>query len=180
MTSMKTRTILAAIVCSLIPFVQAAAGDGINNSPIKVNNIGKYMGRWYEIARFDHRFEKGQTNTSAFYSQNTDGTIKVANTGWKNGKLKTSNGKAKLTNTAGLLRVSFFWPFYSDYRILMLADDYSHALVGGSSDDYLWILARTPQINNSTKKTILKEAERRGYNTSRLIWVDQNKNNSIL
>ena len=97
----------------------------------------------------------------------------VVNRGWKDGEWNTSEGKAKLTEKPGLLRVSFFGPFYSDYRIMMLAPDYSYSLVGGNGDNYLWILSRTPQLNPETRSDILREAQRRGYKTENLIWVDQ-------
>jgi lipocalin len=102
-----------------------------------------------------------------------DGYISVVNTGLKNGKIKVDNGKGKRTRQQGLLRVSFFWPFYSDYLILWVDENYQHALVGGDSAEYLWILARTPTINASIKNTILTEAKRRGYDIDKLIWVEQ-------
>lgn len=105
-----------------------------------------------------------------------DNTIKVTNRGMKEGKWKTSVGKAKLTEIPGVLRVSFFGPFYSDYRIMMLDSDYTYALVGGSSDDYLWILSRTPQLQKDASDKILQEARRRGYDVEKLIWVEQSKN----
>lgn len=112
----------------------------------------------------------------AVYTKMMDGTISVENASMKKGKQKVSSGTAKTTDTSGLLRVSFFWPFYSDYRVLMLADDYSYALVGGSSAKYLWVLARKPQISQSVRDRLMKEAVRRGYDTKKLIWVDQTQN----
>ena len=113
------------------------------------------------------------THTKATYTMREDGAIRVVNAGLKNGKEKTSVGKAKLTDRQGLLRVSFFWPFYGDYRILWLDDDYQYALVGGSDSDYLWILSRTSVINPTMKNLILTDAKRRGYDTNKLIWVEQ-------
>ena len=84
-----------------------------------------------------------------------------------------SEGKAKRTEDPGILRVSFFGPFYADYRVLMLAPDYSYALVGGSSGHYLWILSRTPKLSSDTRDHILTEARQRGYETEKLIWVQQ-------
>ncbi|MBQ8050824.1 MAG: lipocalin family protein [Bacteroidaceae bacterium] len=91
----------------------------------------------------------------------------------KDGRPKTAKGKAKLTSTPALLRVSFFGPFYSDYRILLLAADYRYMLIGSGSDNYLWILSRTPQLSDSDRATLLAEAKRRGYDTDKLIWVKQ-------
>jgi lipocalin len=97
----------------------------------------------------------------------------VLNTGIKDGKNQEAKGIAKTTNVPGLLRVSFFGPFFGDYRIMMIDENYQYSLVGGSNDKYLWILSRTPQLEEATKSLILAEAERRGYDTSKLIWVKQ-------
>jgi lipocalin len=133
------------------------------------------MGRWYEIARYDHSFERNLEECEAFYSLLPNGTISVVNSGInaKNGKHKSSYGKAKLGNKPGQLRVSFFWIFYSDYNILALGDDYDWALIGSSSPKYLWILSRTPHISEEKLAHILKIAEYLGYDTSKLIYVNQ-------
>lgn len=143
----------------------------VDNTPIKALNLNRYLGEWYEIARFDHRFERGMEQTKAVYSLNADGTINVTNSGIKSGKPKVAKGKAKLTKTPALLRVSFFGPFYADYRIMLLDKDYRYALIGSGSDDYLWILSRSPQLTENQRKTILNDARRRGYDISKLIWV---------
>lgn len=165
--------LLALLFCILAPLCACSSGADIDNTPVSSVNLNSYLGDWYEIARFDHRFERNLTHCRANYSINDNGTIKVTNTGMKKGKWKTSTGKAKITKSPGLLRVSFFGPFYSDYRILMLGPNYSYALVGSDSDDYLWILSRTPKLDISTRRHILAEATRRGYDTTQLIWVDQ-------
>lgn len=136
-------------------------------------DLNRYLGEWYEIARFDHSFERGMEQTKATYTLRGDGKVDVLNTGVKDGKPSEAKGVAKLTDTPGRLRVSFWGPFYSDYRILLLDDDYQYALVGSGSDGYLWILSRTPQISDSTRAKILAEAQRRGYDTDKLIWVKQ-------
>ncbi|MDE7377574.1 MAG: lipocalin family protein [Paraprevotella sp.] len=91
----------------------------------------------------------------------------------KDGEYSEAKGVAKLTDTPALLRVSFWGPFYSDYRIMLLDDGYQYALIGSGSDDYLWILSRTPQISEEVKSVILNEAQKRGYDTGKLIWVKQ-------
>ena len=91
----------------------------------------------------------------------------------KDGKHSEAKGVAKLTDTPALLRVSFWRPFYSDYRVMMIDSDYQYALVGSGSDDYLWILSRTPQISDNVKAALLTEAQKRGYDTDKLIWVKQ-------
>lgn len=145
----------------------------VDNTAVSTVDLDRYLGKWYEVARFDHRFERDMEQCTATYTMQVDGTIKVMNQGIKHGKWKTSEGKAKLTDHPGVLRVSFFGPFYSDYRILMLAPDYSCALIGGSSDDFLWILSRTPQLDETMRNRIILEAQRRGYQTDKLIWVPQ-------
>ena len=146
----------------------------IDNTPVKTFDLRRFLGSWYEVARYDHWFERGMERTKAAYKLRADGKIEVLNTGLKNGKPKESKGKAKTTDTTGLLRVSFFGPFYSDYRILLIDKDYQYALIGSGSDSYLWILSRKSQLTKETKELILKEAQRRGYDTSKLIWVKHN------
>lgn len=162
--------VIASLLC-LAPC--SCKGQKIDNSTVKSLDLERYLGSWYEIARFDHSFERGLTRAKAQYSLSPDGTITVTNSGMKNGKLKTSVGKAKLTKTAGRLRVSFFGPFYSDYRVMMLSKDYNYALVGSKSSKYLWILSRTPEIPENTLQIILDVASGRGYDTEKLIWVEQ-------
>ena len=136
-------------------------------------DIEKYLGEWYEIARFDHSFERGVELSKANYTQNADGTIKVVNSGVKDGKPKTAIGKGKRTDAPALLRVSFFGPFHADYRVMMIDANYKYALVGSGGADYLWILSRTPTLADDAKSELLAEAKRRGYDTDKLIWVKQ-------
>ncbi|MCR5190179.1 MAG: lipocalin family protein [Bacteroidales bacterium] len=156
-------------------FVLFFAGCGhaqkVDNTPVASLDLQRYLGDWYEIARFDHRFERGLDFCKANYALREDGKITVTNTGVREGTQKTSNGKAKTTGSPALLRVSFFGPFYSDYRVMLLDNDYQWALVGSRKAKYLWILSRTPNLSQETVRQILAEAERRGYDTTRLIWV---------
>ena len=145
----------------------------VDNSVVTNFDLNRFLGSWYESARFDHRFERGMQQTKANYVIRKDGKVDVLNTGIKDGKPSEAKGVAKLTDTPGLLRVSFWGPFYSDYRIMFLDNDYQYALVGSGSDNYLWILSRTPQINEETKDKIIAEAKKRGYDTNKLIWVKQ-------
>ena len=142
--------------------------------------VGKrYLGKWYEIARFDHSFERGLTNVTAEYILLGDGRVKVLNSGWKDGKMKVAEGKAKQPDPIwepSRLKVSFFLFFYSEYNVLMLDKEYRYALVGSKSPDYLWILAREPKIDPSVKADMLAEAESLGYDTSKFLWVDQSLN----
>lgn len=170
-----TNIICFSIIAATLLYVFCGCSSPltVDNSVISTVDLQKFQGKWYEIARFDHRFERDMTHCTALYTQQKDGTIKVVNTGIRDNKWKISEGCAKKTVTPALLRVSFCGPFYSDYRILMLAPDYSYALIGGSSDKYLWILSRTPILKLDAKHRILQEAQRRGYDTQKLIWVTQ-------
>lgn len=145
----------------------------VDNSTVKSVDLNRYLGNWYEIARFDHSFERGIEYAMAHYTMRDDGKIDVLNTGIKDGRAEDAKGIAKTTNQPGLLRVSFFGPFFSDYRIMMLDENYQYVLVGGSTNRFLWILSRTPQLDEATLSLILAEAEHRGYDTTRLLWVKQ-------
>jgi lipocalin len=149
------------------------AADKVDNSTVKSVDLNRYLGSWFEIAKYDHYFERDLDYAMARYTLRDDGKIDVLNTGIKDGRAKDAKGIAKTTDVPGLLRVSFFGPFFGDYRIMMLDEDYQYVLVGGSTDKYLWILARTPQLDDATLSLILAEADRRGYDTSKLIWVKQ-------
>ena len=161
---------LMAFVVSLF---SACDASDIDNSTVKSVDLNRYLGSWYEIAKYDHYFERDLDYAMARYTLRDDGKIDVLNTGIKDGRAKDAKGIAKTTDMPGLLRVSFFGPFFSDYRIMMLDEDYQYVLVGGSTDKYLWILARTPQLDDATLSLILAEADRCGYDTSKLIWVKQ-------
>ncbi|MDE6267201.1 MAG: lipocalin family protein [Muribaculaceae bacterium] len=143
----------------------------VDNSSVKNFNLNRFLGDWFETARFDHRFERGLQKTKAQYSLRKDGKVDVLNTGEKNGRYSRAKAVAIQTATPGLLRVSFWRPFYSDYRIMLVDPDYQYALIGGGTDNYLWILSRTPEITDEVKELILNEVGKRGYDTSKLIWV---------
>lgn len=161
---------LSVLLCLLVGCSKLTVDNSVG---VKEFDRTRYLGDWYEIARYDHRFERGMDHTKASYELRDDGKVTVKNTGEKNGKPTEAKGVAKFTDTPGLLRVSFWGPFYSDYRVMLLDEGYQYALIGSGSDDYLWILSRTPQIPDATKEKILTEAHRRGYDTDKLIWVTQ-------
>lgn len=168
----KILTAALAIFCIACSNTQKS----VNNTPVLSLNIQRYLGTWYEIARYDHSFERGLNTCKAQYRLRDDGKIDVTNTGIKNGKTDIAHGKAKKTDNPAILKVSFFGPFYSEYRVLSIDPDYQHALIGGSKDKHLWILSRKPQIEDIEKNKLLEEAQRRGYDTSKLIWVNQSNN----
>lgn len=162
----------------LVGLCATTMGQSIDNSTITTFDLDRYLGKWYEIARYDHAFERGLVGSMAEYTLRDDGMINVLNSGHLytlDGKFKESTGKAKPNKNGkpGQLRVSFFGPFYSDYYILDLAPDYSYSVVGSSSPKYLWILSRTPQLKPQAKEEILTNLQQRGYDTSKFIWVEQ-------
>ena len=168
---MNTRMMLVALAA--IAVAGCVSGPKVDNAPVAALDLNRYLGEWYEIARFDHSFERGIERAKANYTLNEDGTIKVVNSGVKDGKPKTAIGKGKRTDAPALLRVSFFGPFHADYRVMMIDANYKYALVGSGGADYLWILSRTPTLADDAKSELLAEAKRRGYDTDKLIWVKQ-------
>lgn len=149
--------------------------QNIDNHTVTQVDLARYMGTWYEIARYDHYFERGMTLVTATYAFKPNGKIMVLNEGYKNGKHKQVLGKAYLpqANDPGKLKVSFFLWFYSDYYILELDPDYRYAVIGSSSEKYLWILSRTKTLPDSLNAEILQRLEKRGYDTGKLIFVKQ-------
>ncbi len=145
--------------------------------PVKNFDTRKYLGKWYEIARLDHRFERNLKNVSATYSLNPDNSIRVENRGFDPGKntWKSVVGKAKPVGDQkeGRLKVSFFGPFYSGYNIVALDPGYRYALVAGNNLNYLWILSRSTTIPARIKTAYLQKANELGYDTRKLIWVEQ-------
>lgn len=139
--------------------------------------ISRYLGKWYEIASFPQWFQKDCTATTATYSVRADSQIDVVNAcrkGSLTGQEDSAHGRAyaiDATNTK--LKVTFFWPFYGDYWVIDLADDYSYAVVGHPSRDYLWILARQPHMEPATYEAILGRIRTQGYETGRLIRTEQ-------
>ncbi len=168
---------IAAMAASVIPL--CACTKDYDNSTVDQFDLSRYLGVWYEIARYDHSFERGLDNAMAEYILQDDGKVFVLNSGWKDGKYKIAEGKAKYKDPVGdpgALKVSFFLFFYSEYNVMMVDENYQISLVGSKSDKYLWILSRTPVPDPDLLKAILAEAESRGYDTSKLIWVDQSRN----
>lgn len=160
---------------------QSCSGLGIPDGVRAVQNFekDKYLGKWYEIARFDYRFERNLDNTTAEYSVNADGTIKVLNKGYnfKKQMWDSAEGKAKFVGSENeaRLKVSFFGPFYAGYNVVDIDKDYQTALVYGSSTKYIWILSRTKTIDNATKNRLIQKAKEDGYDVSQFIWVKHDK-----
>ena len=164
-------------------FLTACSGQNkmIDKTVVKELNVERYLGKWYEIARYDHSFERGMVGVTAIYSMREDGKIKVVNSGYEgtlDGKKTEAIGKAKIPdpNTPSKLKVSFFWIFYGDYFVLELDKNYQWAIIGSSSDNYLWILSRTPQMEKQLYDELLEKITKRGYDVGKLIKVEQKLN----
>ncbi len=140
-------------------------------------DAGKYIGKWYEIARLDYKWERGLSNVTAVYSMNEDGTIRVDNKGFDmlRGEWRNSIGKAKFVKTpdVGMLKVSFFGPFYAGYNIVAIDEKYRYALVLGRNHDYMWLLSREKTMPDLFIRTYLHKAVEAGYDISHLLWTEQ-------
>lgn len=163
---------LLALMAALLPGCTGLP-DGIE--PVAGFDLQRYLGTWYEIARLDHSFERGLSNVTARYSLRTDGGVQVINRGYdaQRGNWREARGRAYLVGdpSVGRLKVSFFGPFYGGYNIIALdRRDYSYALVCGPNRRYLWILARTPQLNPTVLQALLHQARQLGFATDQLIY----------
>lgn len=183
---MKSRKIILGILTVAVVLILMYSCSAIpkNAKPVTNFDAKKYLGAWYEIARFDYKFEKNLDNVIAQYSLKPNGEIKVFNSGYdyKNKKWKSSAGSAKfrINENVGALKVTFFKPFYAGYNVVAIDADYKYALVVGSSLKYIWLLSREKTMPESVKESYLKAAQEIGYDTSKLIWVAQDKKNPFL
>ena len=164
-----------------IPFIVTACTgkpDGI--VAVKGFELDRYLGTWYEIARLDHSFERGLNNITAEYSLRDDGGVKVINRGFsrEDNDWQQAEGKAYFVNQTdnGHLKVSFFGPFYGSYIVFELdKKDYQYAFVSGPDTSYLWLLAREPQVEKNITELFIKRAQESGFDTSKLIYVEHDK-----
>jgi apolipoprotein D and lipocalin family protein len=166
----------STLLISIILFFASCANKYPPLKTVKKVDIDKYLGTWYEIARYEHFFEKGCKNVSANYTLRDDNKIKVVNSCQKidTNEKKKAIGVAYATNESNSkLKVSFFRPFYGDYWILMLDKDYKYALIGEPSRKYLWILSRTKKLDKETLNKILDTLPTLGYTKDKLIWTIQ-------
>lgn len=148
-----------------------------NIKVVKNFDAKAYSGQWYEIARFDFKYEKDLKNVTANYTLNDDGTIEVVNKGYNyvKNEWEEKKGKAKFNGNEneGALKVSFFGPFYGGYNVVAMDPDYENVLVFGESKDYIWILSRNKTIPNAVKDKFLAKAKAAGYDLDRLVWTEQ-------
>ncbi len=164
-----TKILLSAIFVAAN--VRADALPALNT--VKYVEINRYLGKWYEIASFYQRFQKGCVASTATYTLREDGDIDVLNEcrlKTFDGKLKQAKGKAQVEDkvTNAKLRVSFFWPFWGKYWIIDLGKDYEYAVVGHPTREYLWILSRTPKMDETVLNGILERLKAQHYDLSKL------------
>ncbi|MFN3376140.1 MAG: lipocalin family protein [Burkholderiaceae bacterium] len=152
-----------------------ATGLPAGLTPVKGFELARYEGRWYEIARLDHRFERGLTDVTAQYRGQSDGTVEVVNRGWdaRSNQWKEARGRAVFQGDPGTasLKVSFWGPFYGGYHVIALDTDYRWALVSGPNRDHLWILARERHIEPAVRERLLGQARQAGFAVDQLMWV---------
>lgn len=159
-----------------ILWLSGCTGIPENITAVRGFELNRYLGIWYEIARLDHRFERGLDNVSAIYTLRDDGGIDVMNKGRnrETGEWEQAQGRAYFIggSDVGRLKVSFFGPFYSSYNIIALDKQrYSYAMVTGPTRSYLWILARQPEMPAAILKRLVEQAAALNYETDRLIYV---------
>lgn len=146
--------------------------------PVGNFQLDRYLGKWYEIARLDHSFERNMDQVTAQYDLNSDGTVAVINRGFlrTEGIWKEARGKAKFVGSPseGYLKVSFFGPFYGSYVIFALDHEaYQYAFISGPNADYLWLLSRTPTVRPEVLRKFLELAKEKGFDTEKVIHVRQ-------
>ena len=165
----------SALICMVLLFTACSSKNPPLQTVQKVD-INRYLGTWYEIARYEHFFEKDCKNVSANYSMLDEQTIKVVNrcTNMLTNEKKEAIGRAYATDeTNSKLKVSFFRPFYGDYWVMILDENYDYVVVGTPSREYLWILARKPILDEKIKNEILQKLPNLGFDASKLIWTIQ-------
>lgn len=171
---MVKRTILAAITTLL----SGCLGMPGSVKPVQDFELDRYLGKWYEVARLDHSFERGMEQVTAEYSMRADGGVRVLNRGYspKKGKWSEAEGKAFFVGESdeGYLKVSFFGPFYGSYVVFDLdRENYQYAFISGPDTSYLWFLSRTPTVDPELLARFVEQARSLGFDTDQLIFVNQ-------
>ena len=171
-----TRIMLSALLTLFT--LTGCTGKPDNIKPVQNFQAQKYLGKWYEIARLDHRFERGLSKVTAEYSLRSDGGIKVVNRGYsaEKNEWKESIGKAYFVDEKdqGYLKVSFFGPFYGSYIVFELEqENYQYALISGPDTSYFWLLSRTPTIAPELQAKLIDKAVSLGFDRSKIILVEQ-------
>jgi len=170
-------TLRFGIMCLSLLLLTACVSIPEGIKPVNNFDMNRYIGRWYEIARLDHRFERGMQKVTADYSLRKDGGLDVINRGFltKQQEWKEAKGKDYLIDQAnqGHLKVSFFGPFYGSYIVFELDDEHDqYAFVTSTSRDYLWFLSRTPTVSPELMQTFKSTVTRLGFDTDKLIFTE--------
>lgn len=171
------QNIARAALLLLVTLLSACTGLPRDIEPVKDFQVERYLGTWYEIARLDHRFERGLEQVSATYTLRDDGTVKVVNRGWDVEEKEWSEveGRAKFVEDpeTGYLKVSFFGPFYATYAVFDLDAAYEQSFVTGNSRSYLWFLSRTRTVDDASMQRFRRVANAQGFDLEGLIIVNQ-------
>ncbi len=172
------RKFFLAVIITTFSLLTGCAGVPKGITPVENFNAQRYLGAWYEIARLEHRHEKGLRNITAHYRLRDDGGIGIVNRGYdpQKGEWRTAEGKAYFVKgpNVGHLKVSFYGPFYDSYIVFDLDEvDYQYAYVTGSDRNLLWFLSRTPQVSDKAMDRFIKKARELGFATDKLIFVEQ-------
>lgn len=164
----------------LVVGLAGCLGMPVGVEPVENFELNRYLGKWYEIARLDHSFERGLDNVTAEYTMRGDGGVKVVNRGYsaESGQWDEATGKAYFVDSEdlGYLKVSFFGPFYGSYVVFGLdQEDYRYSFVSGPDTSYLWLLSRTPEVSSEVMQRFAEQAASLGFDTDSLIWVKQDR-----
>lgn len=174
------RTLLLLAGSLLLAACSTLPPPGI--TPVGGFDLQRYSGKWYEIARLDHSFERGMSDVSARYTPQADGSVQVINRGYATaqGSWKQAEGRALFNGDSHVasLKVSFFGPFYGGYHVVALDPDYRWAMIAGNDRSYLWILARDKQLPQAVLGPLLQQAKTLGFATEQLIFVPQTRSDN--
>ena len=174
----KLHRYLPAFILALLLAGCTGKPDGV--MPVQNFDLERYLGTWYEVARLDHSFERGLNNITANYSLREDGGVRVLNRGFsiKKNEWNEAEGKAYFVDSTdqGFLKVSFFGPFYGSYIVFELESEYQYAFISGPNTSYLWLLSRTPKVDQTVIDKFIERASSLGFDTDELIYVHHDAN----
>lgn len=176
---MRSLNIFATLTALTVAIFALSGCTGLpkNVSPVNDFELARYLGQWYEVARLDHSFERGLSRVTASYTMRDDGGVRVVNRGYseEDQAWEEAEGKAYFVEDAskGYLKVSFFGPFYGTYAVFELdKENYQYAFVSGPSNEYLWLLSRSPKVPKTLIENFKNKAASLGFDTQQLIFVD--------
>ena len=169
-----------SLFCILISTLGGCLGYPKSITPVSNFDQTRYLGRWYEIARLDHSFERGLQGVTADYSVRDDGGIRVINRGFstEENQWQQAEGRAYFVRdeSQAYLKVSFFGPFFGSYVVFDLGESYNHSFIVGASNSYLWLLAREPVVSDELKQKFVAAAKKLAVEADQILWIDQSVN----